>query len=257
MLGASAAGGAAPSSGGAGTAEALAALVQDKQAQANLAVVHALSEEAKKLLAQELERVKQPLPAMEKVVEAEPADNKLAEKADLDLKPPTKKARMENQNNKDKEMESHVPKPAGSVSKYLKPPENATEPQETVTKGEERQNFVMPKPKHRPVRWVQTDGGFLEIFTRMKPNGRQEMASQTEESYLAGSLPSSSKQAGVEASKPAPPPLPIPPPPPLPQPQLPPLPPPTSPHPDVMKKVVKQMLDLKETFEARSKDSLQ
>ena len=245
------------------TTSALAALVQDKQAQANFAVMQALTEEAKKLLAQELERAKLP-GAMAQPVEPEPLQQgKEAEKPANDAKPPAKKARVDKTYDKEAQAETPTAKGVGSVMRYLNKPEAAGEPEQVAdpdAKPEDRPtSYVMPKPKHRPVRWVQTiavDGGQLEIFTRMKPNSKTDMSSQTEESYLASCLPSSSSKADsikkdVEAKKPPPPPPPLPPP----APQLPPLPPPTTPHPEVIQKVAKQMLELKETFEARSKET--
>ena len=230
-------------------------LAQDAQVQ-NLAIMQALSEEAKMILKAELERnastnqqkpeaSEQEMKPMAKMTRTKDSslEQLQAEKTPTDHD--TKKRR--------KEANVDAPKsPGGSVAKYLDKTgakEDRTEnKKETASKPPEaQQTFMKPRPKHRPVSLVQLvvlPQGTLEIFTRFTPKEQAQPLAEMAQPVTSEPEPAVKTPAT------------FPPPPPYPPPghqatqvPLPPLPPPSTPHPDTLKDVARQMLELKETFE--------
>ena len=197
-------------------------LLQEKKCE-NLAMMQALSDEAKRILAAELaakaEKVEDKAGATKLVVEDAKTEN---------LEPGKGQKRKA-----DVEM-----KGAGSVAKFLPKADAAPAKPGDAGKMGPPQTFVQPKPKHRPaslVQCIEVPGGTLEVYTRFRPKQTAQQAAQAgppEESQ--GEIRKKDKTDGGEnAVSPFPP---LPPPPPI----LPPLPPPTTPHPDLIKEKKKE-----------------
>ena len=149
--------------------------------------------------------------------------------------------------------------PQGSVKKYLDKDGGYDMPEQRHEKTAAKagatassSGYVRPRPKHRPASLVQTivlEHGTLEIFTRFTAKD-PAADSQAVDAHMAQPVTAGPDPAEKATSKvPMQPPFPPPCPPPPPSPEKPIPPPPSTPHPDTLKKVAQQMLELKETLE--------
>ena len=221
------------------------AVLQDPEKMANLAVMQALSDEATRILHADLEKLAAKSAIESQKLGQEDKSKRVDKKKD-EL-PPAKTDHKRKRHEKDvPEKEVREAKASGSVKKYLdKPAASTNVDEETNAKTTEAPPPLMqPKPKQRPVQWVQNvevEGGILEIWTRFRAKAKLPTppAHPPPHAVPAPKTPPTDTSKDIQGNL-----MPPPPPPPLP-----PLPPPQTPHPDVVKNVAKQMLELKETFD--------
>ena len=153
--------------------EILGALAQQEAAKAeNLMAMAKLSDEAKKLLAQEKKNAQ----AM--------ADSGLDKQAKMDE--PGKEADDENAAKRQKNTNEQI-KASGSVQRFLGKKADMDDTGNVKKDGTATEHgYVKPKPKHRPVSLthsVNMEHGALEIFTRCRPHAQN---AENTSAHLAG-----------------------------------------------------------------------
>ena len=218
--------------------ELLASLASETQKQESMKMMQMLSDEAKRALAVELEKQSKTLQALEVTLDkAQQKDDAAHRQAagESDSKKRKKDPTVEPMNKTQM---------IGSVGRFLKKSDDDQTTPTAKKEGQHQTTYVKPKAKHRPVSLIHTvhlEHGVLEIFSRFRP-------AEGVQAEVNSHPSSASTDLKVPSPPPFPPPaasqsrndLPLPPPPPLP--------PPTTPHPEMIQKVAKQMVELKETL---------